>query len=66
MRKSNIDDVIIKFKNKHGDIYDYSKFEYINTHHKSIITCYTHGDFLQTPANISKTERIRFRKKQKN
>jgi hypothetical protein len=50
MRKSNIDDVIIKFKDKHGDIYDYSKFEYINTHHKSIITCYTHGDFLQTPA----------------
>jgi hypothetical protein len=36
----------------HGDKYDYSKVEYINTHKKVIIICKVnnHGEFLQTPS----------------
>ena len=34
---------------KHGDSYDYSKVEYINSHTKITITCATHGDFEQLP-----------------
>ena len=33
----------------HGDKYDYSKFEYINSHAKSIIICPDHGEFEQMP-----------------
>ena len=35
--------------NKHGDKYDYSKVEYINSKTKVIIICPEHGEFLQTP-----------------
>lgn len=35
----------------HGDTYDYSKVVYVNSKSKVIITCKTHGDFLQTPRN---------------
>lgn len=35
----------------HGDIYDYSKVDYINNKNKVTITCKTHGDFLQRPSN---------------
>jgi len=34
---------------KHGDIYDYSKVEYIKSSLKVIITCKIHGDFEQKP-----------------
>ena len=48
---------IFKRKNKfierakiiHGDKYDYSKVDYINTHTKIIIICKKHGEFGQTP-----------------
>jgi len=33
----------------HGNKYDYSKVEYINSNKKVIIICKEHGDFLQTP-----------------
>ena len=33
----------------HGDKWDYSKVEYINTRNKVIIICKDHGEFLQTP-----------------
>jgi hypothetical protein len=36
-------------KVKHGDKYDYSKVNYINSSTKVIIGCPIHGDFLQTP-----------------
>jgi hypothetical protein len=48
MKKLKINDVIEKFKIKHGNYYSYENFEYINTHSKSIITCPRHGDFLQS------------------
>ena len=34
----------------HGDTYDYSKVEYVNTHTPVTITCESHGDFPQSPA----------------
>jgi hypothetical protein len=33
----------------HGDRYDYSKVDYIDTNNKIIITCQIHGDFKQLP-----------------
>ena len=35
----------------HNNFYSYDKFEYVNSHTKSIITCPIHGDFEQTPTN---------------
>ncbi len=42
---------IEKAKLIHGDKYDYSKVEYVNTCTKVIIVCKEHGDFSQTPSN---------------
>jgi hypothetical protein len=39
----------IKAKQAHGDKYDYSKVEYVNTNKKVIIICSIHGDFEQIP-----------------
>lgn len=38
-----------KFKQVHGDIYDYSKLQYANTSTKVLIICKKHGGFYQTP-----------------
>jgi hypothetical protein len=38
-----------KAKEVHGDKYDYTKTEYINTETKVIIICKTHGEFEQSP-----------------
>ena len=35
----------------HGNVYDYSKVEYINNRTKVKITCLKHGDFMQTPVS---------------
>lgn len=43
------DERINLFKEIHGDTYKYDKFIYDKAKTKSIITCRTHGDFLQTP-----------------
>ena len=40
---------IEKAKNRHGDKYDYSKVEYINSTAKVCIICKEHGEFWQTP-----------------
>lgn len=40
---------IEKAKNIHGDRYDYSKVEYINSKTKVCIICKEHGEFWQTP-----------------
>jgi len=42
---------ILKFKEVHGDRYNYDKVVYIKNTEKVIITCKEHGDFLQTPNN---------------
>lgn len=36
-------------QDKHGDKYDYTKFEYVDYQTKSIIICKIHGEFLQSP-----------------
>ena len=44
-------DFFEKTKKVHGDKYDYSKVEYVNTNTKVCIICPIHGEFLQTPHN---------------
>ena len=48
-KKLTTEEFIIKAKEVHGDKYDYSKVEYVNSHTNVIIICPTHGEFLQTP-----------------
>jgi hypothetical protein len=38
-------------KNKYGDIYDYSKVDYINGNSNIVLTCLEHGDFQVKPNN---------------
>lgn len=42
---------IKRAKEKHGDLYDYSKTEYINAKTKVLIICPDHGEFQQLPGN---------------
>jgi hypothetical protein len=49
MNKSTTKTFIEKAKNIHGNKYDYSKIEYVNSKTKVIITCPLHGDFKQEP-----------------
>ena len=48
--KYNNNDFITKAKEIHGDKYDYSKVNYINSQIKVCIICPEHGEFWQTPA----------------
>lgn len=45
----NTEDFIKKAKEIHGDRYDYSKAEYVNSHVKICIICPEHGEFWQAP-----------------
>ena len=45
------DNFILKSKAIHGDKYNYSKVEYIDSHTKVCIICPEHGEFWQTPNN---------------
>ena len=54
MRKSPTDIYLFfikKANKKHNNFYDYNKVKYINSKTKIIITCPSHGEFEQTPAN---------------
>ena len=48
---SNTEDFIIKAKEIHKDLYDYSKVEYKKAIEKVIIICKEHGEFEQTPSD---------------
>lgn len=54
-RKRNLDkrfnNYLMKFKEKHGDKYDYSKVIYLNKRTKIKIICPIHGPFYQLPGN---------------
>ncbi len=50
MKKLNKDQILEKFFSVHNNRYDYSKFEYVSYHIKSIIICDEHGEFLQSPS----------------
>jgi very-short-patch-repair endonuclease len=49
--KYTTNEFIEKSKEIHGDIYDYSKFNYIDSKTPGIIICKAHGEFLQSPVN---------------
>lgn len=49
MRKTTKEEFIKRAKKIHGDKYDYSKVEYVDTHTKVCIVCLNHGEFWQTP-----------------
>lgn len=48
-REKNKNKFLKKAKEVHGDTYDYSKVDYIDTDTKVTIICKEHGEFLQTP-----------------
>lgn len=48
-KKYNNNSFIDEAKRIHGDKYDYSKVEYVNTDTKVCIICPIHGEFWQTP-----------------
>ena len=50
MKKLTKELVLEQFKKIHGDLYDYSKFEYESSDIKSLIICKNHGEFTLTPA----------------
>ena len=51
MAKLTTNEFIKKAQGVHGDKYDYSKVEYVNTSTKVCIICKEHGEFWQQPAN---------------
>ncbi len=51
IKKLTTEEFIKRAKEVHGNKYDYSKVDYINTHKKVCIICPKHGEFWQTPAN---------------
>ena len=46
-----------KARMKHGNFYDYSSVEYVNSHTKILIICPTHGAFFQVPLSHVKGAR---------
>lgn len=48
-KRSNLSDVIARFKAVHGERYDYSLVNYKNVDSKVTIKCAEHGHFKQTP-----------------
>lgn len=51
LKKLTTEEFIKRAKAIHGNTYDYSKVEYVNSKTKVIITCPVHGDFEQLPHN---------------
>lgn len=49
--RKSYDEFVRDARNVHGDKYDYSKFNYVNSITKGIIICPKHGEFEQTPPN---------------
>lgn len=50
-QKHDEKDFVLKAKNVHGDLFDYSKVIYINNKTKVEIICKKHGPWWQTPVN---------------
>lgn len=50
-RTKNLDKFIEDAQKVHGNKYDYSKVNYVNSNTKVTITCPIHGDFEQLPLN---------------
>lgn len=50
-RRKSVTEFVADARIVHGDKYDYSKVEYVNTHTKVCIICPDHGEFYQKPNN---------------
>ena len=50
-QKLTTEEFVIKAKAVHGDKYDYSKVEYVDSKTKVCIICNEHGEFWQQPSN---------------
>lgn len=48
-KKLSQEEVVRRFREVHGDFYDYSKVVYINDRTKVCIICPIHGEFWQEP-----------------
>ena len=48
-KKLTTEEFIEKARKVHGDKYDYSKVEYVNSETKVCIICPKHGEFWQSP-----------------
>lgn len=55
-RRLTTKEFIKKATKIHKGFYTYTKVKYLNAHKKVIITCPTHGDFLQSPHNHTHNE----------
>ena len=51
IKKLTISELIKKSREAHGNKYDYSKVNYVNTYTKVCIICPEHGEFWQTPSS---------------
>ena len=51
LRTRTTEEFVQEAKDMHGDLYDYSKVEYVTSHEKVEIGCLVHGSFFQTPAS---------------
>ena len=51
MKKSTLEEFILKAREVHGDKYDYSKTIYVNSTAPITITCPMHGDFKTRPSD---------------
>ena len=49
-KRKTTEEFIAEAKLVHGNKYDYSKVNYVNSRTKVIITCLEHGDFIQQPS----------------
>jgi len=54
--KKTLEEFIKEAREKHGNKYDYSKVNYVNTTTKITIVCPDHGDFIQLPVYHIKTQ----------
>ena len=59
MIKTNTNTLIKKYKEIHGELYDYSEVSFVNKYNKIKIICKKHGDFLQVKKLIEKFHALR-------
>ena len=52
MAKLTTEEFIKKAQKVHGDMYDYSKVEYVNSKTKVCIICKQHGEFWQQAVSL--------------
>ena len=50
-RRSTYNDFVLESRKIHGNKYDYSNVEYVNSYTKVCIICPIHGEFWQAPSN---------------